>query len=152
MGIVDDEYYTYLCDSGCEINGLKFWGSPWSSWFKDVNPDCKCFMEKDVDLSFYWEMIPTDTDILITHCPPYGILDAIPQIMDGSMLHAGSKSLYNWLKHVGRPQYHIFGHIHEGYGTVEYFPTHNDKMMLSVNCSYVNEYYKPINKPIRIII
>jgi Icc-related predicted phosphoesterase len=163
--------FEYLCDSGTEITfypyldppnlenigipykrrTLKIWGSPWTPWFKGVNPRCKAFMKKDKELSKKWEMIPLDTDILITHGPPYCIRDGIPR-EDGSEHHVGSESLYYWLKYVERPPYHIFGHIHEGYGVEEFFTTYDDKMMQSINCSHVDAKYRPVNKPIRIEI
>jgi Icc-related predicted phosphoesterase len=141
----------YLCDSGTEFQGLKIWGSPWTPWFHGVNPKCKAFMRKDRLLTSKWAKIPMKTDILITHGPAYGILDGTP-LEDGSLYHCGSQSLYNWLKYVERPRYHIFGHIHEAYGSEEHFATYNDKMMQSINCSYVNEHYQPTNNPVRIEI
>jgi len=141
------EHFEYLCDSGTEFEGLKIWGSPWTPWFYGVNPSCKAFMLSESKLVKKWELIPTDTDILITHGPPYGILDRT--IREKC---AGSTSLYAWLKYVVRPKLHVFGHIHENYGKIEVFPTYNDKMMISVNASHVNEKYEPVNKPIRIIL
>lgn len=104
--------------------------------------------------------IPHDIDILITHGPAHGILDKAKRYnsngywnpKDGKYEHVGNKSLYAWLKYVARPKLHVFGHIHESYGKIEELPTHNDKMMISVNASHVNENYEPVNKPIRIII
>ena len=142
----------YLCDSGTEFEGINICGSPWTSTFKGINPKCKAFTkESDYLLMDEWEKIPRDTDILVTHSPAYGILDGLP-MEDGALFHVGSKSLYYWLKYVERPRLHVFSHIHEGYGQVEHFPTYEDKMMLSVNCSIINEKYKPVNAPVRIIL
>lgn len=47
------------------------------------------------------EDIPTDIDVLVTHCPPYGILD------DGL---GSPEVLYFMMK--SKPSYHLFGHIH----------------------------------------
>lgn len=152
----------YLCDSGTEFEGLKIWGSPWSKRFIGMNPKCMAFTYYDENW-FYDEKImkiPVDVDILITHSPPYGILDEVK--LEGQFKlsepplqmyeHVGSKSLYNWLKYVGRPQLHTFGHVHEAYGQKEIFPTYNDKMMISVNASIMNEHYEPVNKPVRVIL
>lgn len=139
----------YLCDSGTEFEGLKIWGIPWSKRFIGMNPHCMAFTYYDENW-FYDEKvakIPHDVDILITHSPPYGILD---KVTDGYSV--GSPSLYNWLKYVGRPRLHVFGHIHEAYGQCEVFPTYDDKMMISVNASIMNENYEPVNKPVRVIL
>jgi len=143
--------FEYLQDSGCEYNGLQIWGSPWSPLFHGVNPHCTAFMQSDEALHNKWQMIPEDIDILITHSPAYGTLDG-PELMDGSRYHMGSKSLANRLRYNGRPQVHVFGHIHEGYGQEEAYPSNNGGMMKSINCSYVNKNYEPVNKPIRIIL
>ncbi len=142
-----DESISYLCDSGTEFEGLKIWGSPWSLWFPRINPKCTAFTGNESDLYASYEKIPHDTDILITHGPAYSILD---ETKDNR--HVGSKGLYGWLKYVGRSRLHVFGHIHESYGQDEVFCTQNEKMMLSVNCSVVNENYEHVNEPIRIIL
>ena len=61
----------YLHDSGCEIDGVRFWGSPVSPRFFDwaFNRD------RGADIRRHWDMIPTGADVLITHGPPHGILD-----------------------------------------------------------------------------
>lgn len=138
----------YLCDSGVELEGIKFWGSPWTKTFPGMNPKCKAFtFDTEDELMNKFELIPHDTDVLITHSPPYGVLD---KVVEG--FSVGSPALYNWLKYVERPKLHVFGHIHEAYGQAEIFPTYDNKMMISVNASHVNERYQPVNKPIRIIL
>lgn len=144
-------YFDYLCDSGTEFEGLKIWGSPWTKTFEGMNPHCKAFtVDTEDELMDKWEMIPEKVDILITHSPPYGILDGIDDSHDGTLFHVGSKTLYGWLQYVERPKLHVFGHIHEGYGQGEWFVGYNDIPVISVNASHVNEYYQPVNKPIRI--
>jgi len=147
------EKFEYLCDSGTEFEGLKIWGSPWSSWFKGINPKCTAFTYTNQTEHYddHIMKIPENTDILITHEPAFGVLDGIPQD-DGSLFHVGSQALLGWLKYVERPKLHVFSHIHEAYGKIAEFPTYDDKMMLSVNCSIMNERYKPVNKPIRITL
>lgn len=140
---------TYLCDSGIELEGLKIWGSPWTPWFKQVNSHATNFMKPDIDLDQYWDLIPDDTDILITHTPAYGILDGVEQF-DGTLFHCGSQTLFNTLRKRVRPKLHIFGHIHEGYGVEKLMPRHDGTMMQSINCSYVNGLYEPVNKLIRV--
>lgn len=164
---LNEDRIEYLCDSGTtfrdwpelkpgmedgttlEVKDYKIWGIPWSKRFIGMNPHCMAFTYYDEEW-FYDEKvakIPVDVDILITHSPPYGILD---KVTDGYSV--GSPSLYNWLKYVGRPRLHVFGHIHEAYGQCEVFPTYDDKMMISVNASIMNENYQPVNKPIRVVL
>ena len=148
----ENECFEYLCDSGTEFEGLRIWGSPWTKTFPGMNQKCKAFtFDTEEDLFERFSLIPDDIDILITHSPPNGILDGIP-MEDGSLFHVGSKALYNWLKYAGRPKLHVFSHIHEAYGKAEVFPTYDNKMMVSVNCSHVNERYQPVNKPIKVIL
>ena len=139
---------TYLCDSGTEFNGLKIWGSPWTPYFSKVNPKCTAYMEPEELLVDHWKKIPEDTDILITHSPPYGILDGI-EMKNGNIFHAGSKTLRTRISKLKKPpQLWVFGHIHEAYG--EDNPD-KYKPCIMVNCSHVDENYEPVNKPIRIM-
>lgn len=140
--------FDYLLDSGIEFEGLKIWGSPWTKTFPGMNPHCKAFtFDTEDELADKFEKIPRDTDILITHSPPYSVLD---KIVDGYSV--GSLYLFNWFKYIERPKLHVFGHIHEAYGQAEIFPGYNDTMVKSVNASHVDELYNPVNKPIRIIL
>jgi Icc-related predicted phosphoesterase len=144
MGLIEhynENDYEYLLDSGTEFEGLKIWGSPWTPWFSGVHPKCKAFMLSEKELEKKWKLIPENTDILITHGPPYACLD---QNMDGEF--CGSKSLDKRLSKVYL-KYHVFGHIHEAYGQ-SYGPMNSQH--LSINCSHVNFHYKPVNKPVRI--
>ena len=139
----------YLCDSGTEFQGLKIWGSPWSLTFDGINPRCTAFTGTEEDLKKKYDMIPDDIDILITHGPPYGIRDEVLNWHTGKAESVGSKSLMTRVQDIN-PKYHIFGHIHEGYGTYE----SEDKYLTTkfINCSHVNELYEPVNKPVRIIL
>jgi Icc-related predicted phosphoesterase len=147
----------YLCDSGTEFEGLKIWGTPWSMTFPNMNPHCKAFtVDREIELHPYWEKIPHDVDILITHTPAYGVLDEVIDISmgfeNGYRRNAGSKYLYNLFTYVFRPKLHVCGHIHESYGHGEFFSGYNNIMVKSVNASYVNEKYEPVNRPIRVIL
>lgn len=146
------ESFEYLCDSGTEFDGLKIWGSPWTLWFKGINPHCTAFtVHTDDQLKEKWDLIPKDADILVTHCPPHTILDGEDVITKWGNVgrHLGSPSLFElFYGEIIRPQLHVFGHIHEGYGKI-------DQMMdcpytIFANASHVDVNYKPVNKPIRI--
>ena len=96
---------TYLCDSGTTLYGLRVWGSPWIPPFQQW-----AFMRSDEERLQAWERIPADTDVLVTHCPPWRILD---RTREG--LHVGCKLLLDRVT-VLRPRLHVFGHIHEDGG------------------------------------
>ena len=138
----------YLCDSGTEFEGFKIWGSPWTKTFEGINPQCKAFtVDTEEELSKKWELIPKDTDILITHSPAYGILDGIEVLYDGTMFYAGSHTLRNKLEEI-KPKLFVCGHIHEGYGKL--LLKHEGPNTWCVNSSRVNRRYRPVNAPMRI--
>jgi Icc-related predicted phosphoesterase len=132
---------TYLCDSGTEFEGLKIWGSPWTKRFEGENPRCLAFTcDTDAELAKHWALIPPDTDILITHSPPHGILD---RVKSGEIV--GSPSLERTTRDYPL-KLHVFGHIHESYGILR------ENGVDYVNASIVDEHYRPVNKPIRIVL
>lgn len=94
----------YLCNSGVEIDGVRFWGVP-------------MFMEDCMSGKYneYISAIPSDTDVLITHQPPRGICD-IADYGSGPTNH-GSLEL---AKYVGKLhlKYHLFGHEHDANGVI----------------------------------
>lgn len=143
IGTVKDAF-AYLCDSGTEFEGLKIWGSPWSLWFKGIHPKCKAFTGSEKHLAKKFALIPEDTDILITHSPPFTIRDTN---VSGSQV--GSVSLIS--QHISRlrPQLWVFGHIHESYGEEGPYRWNGTKY---VNASHVNHMYEPVNKPIRVVL
>lgn len=147
----------YLCDSSFEFEGLIIYGSPWTVEFDGMNPLCKGFtVRDDKELSEKWESIPKEVDILMTHTPPFTILDRIV-IRDDPLLkypvkNVGSESLYNLIC-LGRrqPILHMFGHIHKQYGAYQFIHK-NKSETLFLNVSYVDETYDPVNKPKRVEI
>ena len=125
----------YLEDSGTVIDGVNFWGSPWTPTFMDW-----AFMrDRGTPINDRWEEIPIDTDVLITHGPPKGIADEVD--LGFQFENVGCADL---LRRVGQLSLkaHIFGHIHEGYG--EY--THSD--VRYINASTCTERYEPTNPPV----
>jgi len=145
--IEDKPFISYLCDSEIEIEGLKIWGSPWSNWFPQVNPHCKAFMATEQELAKKWAMIPSDTDILVTHGPPFEVLDWVRRYDTGMTDYTGSFSLKDHVIRRVKPKIHVFGHIHEHGGQIV-----KDRGITFVNASIMNERYEPVNKPVRIIL
>jgi predicted phosphohydrolase len=96
----------YLEDSGCELEGLSFWGSPWQPWFGGWAFN----LPRGEELARVWAKIPAGVDMLITHGPPEGILDRTNRGDD-----VGCRDLFDRVFEV-RPRLHVFGHIHEAAG------------------------------------
>lgn len=134
--------FEYLKDEGTDFDGLKIWGSPWTLTFEGINSKCTAFTGREDELADKFMMIPHDTDILITHGPPFGVLDKT---------RAGASVGCNYLKgalvYCFRPDLWVFGHIHESYGKETF-----REGTVCVNCSHVNEKYEPVNAPIRVIL
>lgn len=131
---------TYLYDSGTEFEGFKIYGTPWTRKFQGMNPKCMAFTEDyDHELSEHWNGITSDVDILVTHCPPYGMFDSVA----GEPV--GSQSLLLKILDV-KPMLHVFGHIHEE-GGKSCTLTWQDRSSIFVNASHVDFQYQPRNKP-----
>ena len=122
----------YLLNSGIEIKGLKIWGSPITPRFQDWY-----FMkDRGPPIRQVWNKIPKDMDILITHGPPYGILDK-----NNRGQNTGCRDLLDAVMN-RPPKVHVFGHIHEAYGSQRILgiSTH------FFNCSYLDENYNIKNR------
>ncbi len=142
----------YLCDSGTEFQGFKIWGSPWTSTFPGMNPHCNAFtFDTERELEKKWDLIPDDTQILITHSPGWNIHDRIKNPHDGEDSRKGSFSLCERIINLKNLRLHVCGHIHEGYGELQFYvPDRDYNNTFLVNASHVNEHYEPVNAPIRI--
>ena len=128
------DWCEYLFDSGTEYAGLKIWGSPWTPIFSGQNKKYMAFGLYESELSEKFETIPEGLDILITHGPPFGILD---RCVWGSR-RVGSLALLNRLQEV-KPKIHVFGHIHESYGHCAH---ENTKFY---NVAIMDSHYEPTN-------
>ncbi len=122
----------YLNDSGCEIEGIKIWGSPITPWFHNWAFN----RERGSQIRQHWDLIPDDTDILVTHGPPSGILD---KTIYGE--HTGCEELFRKVKQL-KPKLHVFGHIHEDYGQDARADT------VFINASVLDTNYDLVHKPI----
>lgn len=160
-----DRNFEYLCDSVTEFEyeqemeeehkflgvicykikkKLKIYGTPWTRWFEGVNPDCDAFMFRhELDLEKKFDMIPEDTDILISHGPCYRRLD---KTLYGD--YAGSIALRDRVDYLKGKQlkYHIHGHIHEAYGMEE------EAGLKTFNVARMNRAYKPVNNIVNLEI
>jgi len=113
----------------------KVWGTPWQprfcSWAFNV--------DRGADIKQHWDKIPINTDILITHGPPFGTLDKVI----GRTESLGCEELAKRIREI-KPKIHVFGHIHTGYGYKFDGNTHY------INASILNEQYKYTQKPLTI--
>lgn len=96
----------YLEDSGVGVGGLSVWGSPWQPAFNDWAYN----LPRGAPLAAKWALIPGDTDVLVTHCPPAGIGD---RFSGGKGI--GCEELAAAVARVS-PRLHVFGHVHQDGG------------------------------------
>lgn len=98
----------YLQDSGVTIDGVSFWGSPWQPWFMDWAFN----LPRGPKIAAEWAKIPEQTDVLITHGPPMGILDYVPRgehvgcadLLARIAIQAEGSCVWAYSPGVGRPR------------------------------------------------
>ncbi|XP_050420013.1 metallophosphoesterase MPPED2-like [Adelges cooleyi] len=123
----------YLEDSMVERFGLKIYGTPWQPEYGGGAfnlPRGRPCLDK-------WNLIPEGVDILVTHSPPLGHGD---HCWPG--VRAGCVDLLVTVQERVKPKYHVFGHVHEGYGVT------TDGNIIYMNASSCNLRYLPVNRPI----
>lgn len=103
----------FLQDKGVEIGGVKFFG---------------------IAYNHSEAMIPAETDVVVTHEPPVMILD------QSSGIHWGNAPLRNRIFEVS-PKYHLFGHAHQDYGTVE------QEGIIFSNAALLDDMNRLVRKP-----
>lgn len=119
-----DDNVHYLCNSGIEIDGLKFYGVP--MFMGD------CITDRQ---SRNYARIPEDTDILITHSPAYGILD----FDDG--INYGSEEILEKFPSLPNLKAHLFGHIHARHNILK------QSGIIFSNGAIMNADYTNFNNP-----
>ncbi len=129
----DETYGLYDMDVDKTIN---IYGSPWQPEFCNWGFNLP---RNGSELKEKWDNIPENTDILITHGPPHGILD----VMEYDPRHLGDELLRTRVDEL-KPKIHVFGHIHSGYGYAYINGTH------FINAAVLNEEYNFENKPLTV--
>ena len=114
---------------------IKIWGTPWQPEFHNWAFN----LPRGEKLKEKWDMIPMNTDILITHGPPLGKLDYVRYPNE----NVGCEELMKRVEEI-KPKIHVFGHIHEGYGYVFDGNTHY------INAAVLNGRYEFQNKPVTV--
>ena len=132
-----NNYYVY--NTNIDIEGCSIYGSPVTPWF---GGHIWAFNEhRGEPIKEIWDKIEERTDIIITHGPPYGILDYVKY----GKKNVGCEELLKKVFEI-KPKLHIFGHIHiDGH---EYYDSNiyveND--ITFINASICDNQYYPINK------
>lgn len=127
----------FLHNSGIDIDGIYFWGSPVSPFFHNWAWN----VHRGKDIAKVWSQIPDNTNILITHGPAYGKLDRVEKVYAHD--NVGCKDLLLRIKELKSLKASIAGHLHLQGGN-----------MLEINgVKYVNaaccdEAYNPIQPPV----
>ena len=124
-----------LQNESVSIEGIKIYGSASTPWFHSWGFNIRGYD----NLAAEWAKIPDDTELLITHGPPHGVLD---KNLKGQ--NCGCEAMWARLHHLPDLRIHAFGHIHHEAGAM-YYPSMD---RLFVNASICNEQYYPNNMPI----
>ena len=114
-------------------DNIRIYGSPWQPEFFNWAFNLP---RNGEEMKAKWDDMPTNTDILVTHGPPYGYLD----IPGGQSIRVGCEMLRYKVDEI-KPKIHVFGHIHGSYGHYFNGDTH------FFNTSVLNERYNYTNHP-----
>jgi len=115
---------------------IKIYGSPWQPEFHNWAFNLPRMGDQ---LKAKWDLIPMNTDILITHGPAWGYVDKVV----GQTKNLGCELLADRIK-VVKPKIHVCGHIHSGHGYVFDGDTHY------INASVLDESYYYNNEPLSV--
>lgn len=147
--LFEERKITYLDQQAAVVQGLRFYGAPHTPRFFDwaFNVDRGPALEK------IWSRIPDDTQILVTHGPPWGRLDVVNRPL-GEMdnpnygsnfwlekTHVGCQDLARRIQQLKDLKLHCFGHIHAAGREV------SADGVTFVNASVCNEKYRAFYPP-----
>lgn len=117
----------YLFESSVEIEGFKFYGTPYVP-----NLSMWAFYDKNTNK---FASVPDDTDVLVSHGPPYKIMDYSVGY-EGIRSHYGSKHLLQRCSELKKLKAVVFGHTHHCYGQKDI------NGIKYVNAAVLNDDYK----------
>lgn len=128
----------YLRDESATLDGVKFYGTPWCPHLVNW-----AFYKPQAELIDTYNNIPSDTEILLTHCPPqYQDLGVVLQDGINYMRDFGSPELFAVLQDKPNIKWVLSGHIHTGNHNPIKFKSTN-----MVNVSIKDEKYIVTYKP-----
>lgn len=122
----------YLEHDEAEVAGLRVFGSPWQPEFCNWAFN----LERGEPLARRWRQVPSGVDVLVTHSPPFGVLDRCDH---GERV--GCEALRDELPRIA-PRLHVFGHIHEARGVVE------REGRMTVNACSCDLAYRLVHEPV----
>lgn len=133
----------YLHDSGIEVSGLKFYGTPWVQIINYM----LAFEAEHEKLKTVFSAIPKNIDVLVTHSPPRlpGYLGDVSLEFGADSDKFGSSELADAIFEK-KPRYVFCGHIHSGSHDPFVF---GDTVVQNV--SRVNESYEVAYEPAVIV-
>lgn len=136
LSMLTDAGLTYLEDSPTVVDGRLFYGSPWTPAFKNwaFNLD-----RGSRGMLLTRAKIPADVEVLITHGPPFGILDST---VDHA--HQGCQALAARVFHLDKLKANIFGHLHKDGGKTQEIHV-GDRHVQFVNAAICDDAYAPIH-------
>ncbi|MDT0293427.1 metallophosphatase domain-containing protein [Mesonia ostreae] len=119
-----------LINTSVIIEGYHFWGSPNTSlgkpWAFGLEPS---------EIEQHWKQIPRQANVIITHNPPYDILDHTKNH------RVGCPYLKKEVQEI-QPKYHIFGHAHDNYGNIKLGKT------TYINATSFDDKFTTPNEPV----
>ena len=138
---------TVLIDETITIDGFNIYGSPWQPFFCHWAFN---FPENDngAAAKTTWAKIPNNTNILITHGPPRGILDNLHEGKNPEE-RVGCPYLLERIKELKELKLACFGHLHRN---AEDHKIEKHGNITFVNASICDESYKPVNPPITFLL
>lgn len=137
--VKNNDKLIYLENSSVVIDGIHIYGSPHTLGKQATKWAFQ--LETDKEVHEAWAKIPSTTDVLITHTPPYKIMDK-----NHNEEHKGCPVLANVVKNRIKPRIHLFGHIHCNNGIKERGGT------TYINASVVGTNHDIMYEPIKIEI
>jgi Icc-related predicted phosphoesterase len=139
-----DPSIIYLENDSVEIDGVKFFGSPWTPWFhnwafngwdsRNLPTIGNCPPLKNI-----YQLMPADTQVVICHSPCYGVVDS--SNYGNSDERLGSIDLLKQVQRTPSVKLVIGGHIHEARGIMEI------EGRVHANVSSLDRDYQTIRPP-----
>ena len=131
----------YLENSPITIEGINLYGSGYTPFYHNWAWN----VMRGEAIAKCWARIPTNTNLLITHGPPRGILDLVDDY--GEVRHEGCDDLLDKVWRLPELRLHCMGHLHNQSHQVEEI-----NGITFVNAAIVDDRHRIIHQPVIIDI